>query len=153
LGRSFRQAMAVAIAVALCSVVAGLIAAYYLRLAAGGAIVLAALVIFASASRVRRAIPRGPRPAAALPVGMLAPGATGAEAQDAHCKRYRELFAAMPVQMITLESGGRTVAMRVRVAATSEQQGAGFQCATPQEIERNLILFGLGREIATQLHM
>ena len=35
LGRSFRQAMAVAIAVALCSVVAGLIAAYYLRLAAG----------------------------------------------------------------------------------------------------------------------
>jgi zinc transport system permease protein len=153
LGRSFRQAMAVAIAVALCSVVAGLIAAYYLRLAAGGAIVLAALVIFASASLLRRGIPRVPRPAAALLVAMLALGATGAEAQDAHCKRYRELFAAMPVQMITLESGGRTVAMRVRVAATSEQQAAGFQCATPQEIERNLILFDFGREIATQFHM
>ncbi len=54
LGRSFRQAMLIAIAMALVSVVAGLIAAYYLRLAAGGAIVLTALVIFALASLARR---------------------------------------------------------------------------------------------------
>jgi zinc transport system permease protein len=153
LGRSFRGAMAIAITMALCSVVAGLIAAYYLRLAAGGAIVLAALVIFASASLIRRGIPRRPRPAAALLIVVLALAATGAEAQDAQCKRYRELFAGMPVQMISLESGGRTIALRVRVAATSEQQAAGFQCATPQEIERNLILFDFGREIATQFHM
>ncbi|HET6366961.1 MAG TPA: metal ABC transporter permease [Pseudomonadales bacterium] len=154
LGRSFRQAMAIAIVMALCSVVAGLIAAYYLRLAAGGAIVLAALVIFASASLLRRGIPRVPRPAAGLLLAGLALAASGAEAQDAHCKRYRELFAAMPVQMISLESsGGRTIALRVRVAATSEQQAAGFQCATPQEIERNLILFDFGREITTQFHM
>jgi len=154
LGRSFRQAMAIAIVMALCSVVAGLIAAYYLRLAAGGAIVLAALVIFASASLLRRGIPRVPRPAAGLLLAGLALAASGAEAQDTHCKRYRELFAAMPVQMISLESsGGRTIALRVRVAATSEQQAAGFQCATPQEIERNLILFDFGREITTQFHM
>ena len=44
LGRSFRQATAIAIAMALLSVTSGLIAAYYLRLAAGGAIVLTALL-------------------------------------------------------------------------------------------------------------
>ena len=54
LARSFRQAMGIAIAMALVAVVAGLIAAYYLRLAAGGAIVLTALLIFAAASLARR---------------------------------------------------------------------------------------------------
>jgi len=55
LGRSFRQATVIAIAMALASMTAGLIAAYYLRLAAGGAVVLTALVIFALASLIRRA--------------------------------------------------------------------------------------------------
>jgi zinc transport system permease protein len=50
LGRSFRQAMVIAVAMALLSVVIGLVAAYYLRLAAGGAVVLIALLIFAVAS-------------------------------------------------------------------------------------------------------
>jgi zinc transport system permease protein len=59
--RSFRQAMLVAIAMALLSVVAGLIAAYYLSLAAGGAIVLTALVIFAGATLARR-LARTPAP-------------------------------------------------------------------------------------------
>ena len=63
LGRSFRQALAVAIAMALVSVTAGLVAAYYLRLAAGGAIVLTALAIFAAASLVGRR--RRQRPAEA----------------------------------------------------------------------------------------
>jgi zinc transport system permease protein len=54
LGRSFRQATAIAIAMALTSMTSGLIAAYYLRLAAGGAVVLTALIIFALASAVRR---------------------------------------------------------------------------------------------------
>jgi zinc transport system permease protein len=52
--RSFRQAVLVAIAMALVSVVTGLVAAYYLSLAAGGAIVLTALVIFAGATLTRR---------------------------------------------------------------------------------------------------
>ena len=54
LGRSFRKAAAIAIAMALVSVTLGLIAAYYLRLAAGGAIVLTALGVFALASLARR---------------------------------------------------------------------------------------------------
>jgi zinc transport system permease protein len=55
LGRSFRQATVIAILMALASMTAGLIAAYYLRLAAGGAVVLTALIIFALASVIRRA--------------------------------------------------------------------------------------------------
>jgi len=54
LGRSFRQATAIAVAMALASMTSGLIAAYYLRLAAGGAVVLTALIIFALASVIRR---------------------------------------------------------------------------------------------------
>src|SRR6266536_2248014 len=45
-----------AIAMALTSMTSGLIAAYYLRLAAGGAVVLTALIIFALASLIRRAV-------------------------------------------------------------------------------------------------
>ena len=56
LGRSFRQATLIAIVIALISMTAGLIAAYYLRLAAGGAVVLTALVIFALASVIRRVV-------------------------------------------------------------------------------------------------
>lgn len=50
LGRSFRSATVWAVVVALVSVIAGLVAAFYLRLAAGGAIVLTALLIFALVS-------------------------------------------------------------------------------------------------------
>jgi zinc transport system permease protein len=156
LGRSFRQAMAIAIAMALVSVVSGLIAAYYLRLAAGGAIVLTALLIFAAASLARRVRPPAPRPAILAIAVLLAAAAFAAPAADADeaaCKRFREAFASMPVHMITLEVDGRSIALRVRVAVTAEQQAAGFQCATPQEIERTLILFDFGREISTQFHM
>jgi zinc transport system permease protein len=54
LGRSFRQATIIAIVMALVSMTVGLIAAYYLRLAAGGAVVLTALIVFAAASFGRR---------------------------------------------------------------------------------------------------
>jgi zinc transport system permease protein len=54
LGRSFRQATFIAIVMALASMTAGLIAAYYLRLAAGGAVVLTALIVFALGSFCRR---------------------------------------------------------------------------------------------------
>jgi zinc transport system permease protein len=60
LGTSFRRAMAIAVGMALASVMIGLIAAYYLRLAAGGAIVLTALLIFAAATLIRRAAGRVP---------------------------------------------------------------------------------------------
>jgi zinc transport system permease protein len=54
LGRSFRQATLIAIVMALASMTVGLIAAYYLRLAAGGAVVLTALIVFALGSFSRR---------------------------------------------------------------------------------------------------
>jgi zinc transport system permease protein len=57
------KAAAMPIAMALVSVTLGLIAAYYLRLAAGGAIVLTALGVFALASLARRAAPRVSREA------------------------------------------------------------------------------------------
>jgi zinc transport system permease protein len=64
-GRSFRHALAVAIGVGLVSVGLGLAAAYYLRLAAGGAIVLTALLIFAMAGLgVRWREGRAARPSA-----------------------------------------------------------------------------------------
>lgn len=62
LGRSFRKATAIAIGMALLSVALGLIAAYYLRLAAGGAVVLTALLLFALASLIRHR-PARPAPA------------------------------------------------------------------------------------------
>ncbi len=58
-GRSFRLAMAIAIGAALVAVVTGLAASYYLRLAAGGIVVLAALLIFAGATLVGRVRGRG----------------------------------------------------------------------------------------------
>ena len=153
LGRSFRQALGIGIGMALVSVASGLIVAFYLRLAAGGAIVLTALLIFAAASLFRRTIPRAPQVAALVLAAALGLAAPAADAQDPACKRFRDAFAGMPVQMLTLETGGKSVAARVRMAMTPEQQAAGFQCATPQEIERNLILFDFGREISTQFHM
>jgi zinc transport system permease protein len=53
--RSFRQATAIAIAAAFVAVTVGLIAAYYLRLAAGGSVVLTALLIFGATALVGRA--------------------------------------------------------------------------------------------------
>ena len=59
-GRSFRQAVVVAVLTALASVMLGLVAAYYLRLAAGGAVVLTALVLFAAVSLFGRTPGRPP---------------------------------------------------------------------------------------------
>ena len=76
------------------------------------------------------------------------PAATGPE-----CPRWREAFAGMPTKMVTVQVGMRTLALRVKAADTSERQAGGFQCATPEEIHRHLILFDFGQEIATQFHM
>jgi zinc transport system permease protein len=52
--RSFRQATGIAVASALVAVAVGLAAAYYLGVAAGGAIVLTALLLFGGVSLVVR---------------------------------------------------------------------------------------------------
>ena len=70
LGRSFHTATAIAIGIALLSVIAGLIAAYYLRLAAGGAVVLVALLIFAAGEP---APPSGPAVASGRSIHDPAP--------------------------------------------------------------------------------
>jgi len=152
LGTSFRRATAVAIVMALAAVGIGLTAAYYLRLAAGGAVVLTALLIFAASTMLRR-VPRGPRARLAVLVLVCLSFSAGATAQEGECKRWREAFAAMPVRMVTLQIGAKTVAYRVKVAETSEHAAAGFQCATPQEIQKTLILFDFGQEIYSQFHM
>jgi len=79
IGRSFRQATLIAIAMALVSMTAGLIAAYYLRLAAGGAVVLTALIIFALSSLLRRYLPTAPAGRAAA---RARAGAPASEASD-----------------------------------------------------------------------
>lgn len=87
--------------------------------------------------------------AAALLLAALA----GAAAQSGDCPRWREAFAGMPMRMLTIQAGSKTIAIRVKVADTGERQAGGFQCATPEEIQRNLILFDFGQEIVTQFHM
>jgi uncharacterized membrane protein (UPF0127 family) len=152
LGKSFRRATAVAIVVALAAVGIGLTAAYYLSLAAGGAVVLTALLIFAAVAGLRR-MPRAPRARLAALVLLCLAVSASATAQEDECKRWREAFAAMPVRMVTVQAGAKTMAIRVKVAETSEQAAAGFQCSTPQEIQKTLILFDFGREIYSQFHM
>lgn len=76
-----------------------------------------------------------------------------AAAENAECRRWRDVFSSMPFRMVTIQKGQRTVAFRVKVAQSSEQQAGGFQCATPEEIDRHLILFDFGQEIITQFHM
>ena len=152
LGKSFRRATTVAIVVALAAVGIGLTAAYYLSLAAGGAVVLTALLIFAAVAGLRR-LPWGPRARLAALVLLCLSVSASAVAQENECKRWREAFAAMPVRMVTVQAGAKTMAIRVKVAETSEQATAGFQCSTSQEIQKTLILFDFGREIYSQFHM
>jgi zinc transport system permease protein len=155
-GRSFRSALAIAIATALLSVVTGLIAAFYLRLAAGGAIVLTTLLCFAAASMARslrrRAAAQRGLATAGLVLAVLAPGLP-VPVEAATCASYRASFAGMPSARLTLRTSAGAHALTVRVADTPERQAAGFQCATPEEIERTLILFDFGQEIQTRFHM
>src|SRR5262245_9166973 len=95
----------------------------------------------------------GPRVALAVLVA-LAGAAGGADGARGGGTRGRRAFAAMPTRTITVERDGQA-ALRVeaKVAESAEQQAAGFQCATPAEIERHLILFDFGDEVVTQFHM
>lgn len=85
--------------------------------------------------------------------GATAQGPKPKPAQNPECSRWREAFASMPMRMVTVQAGSRSFALRVKLADTGERQAAGFQCATPEEIERNMILFDFGKEILTQFHM
>jgi uncharacterized membrane protein (UPF0127 family) len=79
--------------------------------------------------------------------------AAGVATPDAECARWRTAFADMPERQVTLESGGRRLALRVKVADTPERRAAGFQCATTKEMRRTLILFDFGQEIRAPFHM
>jgi len=153
LARSFRQAMGIAIATALAAVVIGLVGAYYLRLAAGGAIVLTALLLFAAAGAVRRVARLRRAAVAASVLASLVLLTAPAPAADAECARWRAAFAGMPTRPMTIEAGSRQVPVTVKIASTGEQSAAGFQCATKDEIQRTLILFDFSNEILTQFHM
>jgi zinc transport system permease protein len=61
LARSFRGTLTWAVGVGVGSVVAGLVASWYLNIAPSGAIVLAAALVFAVVSVVKRAAPRALR--------------------------------------------------------------------------------------------
>jgi zinc transport system permease protein len=54
LARSFRTTLVVAVACSLVSVLVGMMVSFYLDIAAGGAIVLTALVLFGAATLARR---------------------------------------------------------------------------------------------------
>ena len=84
---------------------------------------------------------------------LLAALAGGATAQSGECPRWREAFVSMPMRMLTIQMGAKSFAIRVKLADTGERQAGGFQCATREEIQRELILFDFGQEITTQFHM
>lgn len=96
--------------------------------------------------------------AATLLLAALAPAATAQSpaakpAPNPECPRWRDAFATMPLRMVSIQAGTRTLALRVKMADSGERQAGGFQCATPDEIKRHLILFDFGKEIFTQFHM
>jgi uncharacterized protein len=89
--------------------------------------------------------------AMALTVALVA--AAGATAEQPACDRWRSAFVSMREEPLTIESSSGRLTLRARVAATSQQQAAGFQCATSAEIRETLILFDFDHEIQTQFHM
>jgi len=152
LARSFRGALQAAIGAALVSVVAGLVAAYYLGLAAGGAIVLASLALFGAASLRGRPARAGSRSLAGL-LAILASLLVAAAGASAECPRWREAFRGMPSRTARIDSADRRLTVAVKLADTDERRAAGFQCATTEEIRASVIVFDFGEEVLTQFHM
>lgn len=103
--------------------------------------------------RLRAALPAALLLLAALAPAATAQGPAGKPASNPECPRWREAFASMPLRMVSIQAGSRTLALRVKLADSGERQAGGFQCATPDEIKRHLILFDFGKEIFTQFHM
>ena len=152
LARSFRGALQAAIGAALVSVVAGLVAAYYLGLAAGGAIVLVSLALFGAASLYGRSSRAGSRSLAGL-LAVLASLPVAAAGADAECPRWREAFRGMPSRTARIDSADRRLTVAVKLADTDERRAAGFQCATAEEIRASVIVFDFDQEVLTQFHM
>ena len=66
-------------------------------------------------------------------LGVLLPAlAGGASAASPECPRWREAFASMPTKMVTLQSGAKTLALRVKSADTSERRPAAFSARRPR---------------------
>ena len=60
----------------------------------------------------------------------------------------------MPVRMVTVQVGAKTLALRVKAADTPERQAGGLSVRDARRrSSRNLILFDFGDEILTQFHM
>ncbi len=89
---------------------------------------------------------------------LLAPAVNGsgvlASQEDPQCPRWRRAFVAMPTSTLTFETATRRrLLVSARVAATAEAQWAGFQCASPDEIRKTVILFDFGQEVQGDFHM
>ena len=102
--------------------------------------------------------PRAALLAATLLLAALAPAATAQSpttktAPNPECPRWHDAFATIPLRMVSIQTSTHTLALRVKMADSGERQAGGFQCATPDEIKRHLILFDFGKEIFTQFHM
>src|SRR5262249_6605919 len=87
--------------------------------------------------------PRGRREAArrtaswrsiVLLVGLLGVR-TGHATSAGDCARWRATFAEMSTGPLTVVVGTRRATWQVKLARGPTQQAAGFQCATPQEIQ------------------
>ncbi|MBI2216195.1 MAG: metal ABC transporter permease [Candidatus Rokubacteria bacterium] len=152
LARSFRGALLAAMGTALAAVVVGLVAAYYLGVAAGGAIVLSSLVLFGVASLHGRS-PRVATRSLAAVLAILTSFPVVTAAADADCPRWRDAFQGMPSRTVRIDSGDRTLTVTVKLADNDERRAAGYQCATAEDIRSTVILFDFGREILTQFHM
>ena len=90
---------------------------------------------------------------AAILLALVALGPAAPAEPDPACARWRAAFASMPVRMVTVQAGAKTLGVRVRAADSPERHAAGFQCSTPEEIQKNLILFDFGDEVLTRFHM
>ena len=85
--------------------------------------------------------PRAVLLAATLLLAALAPAVTAQSpaakaAPNPECPRWRDAFAGMPMRMVSIQSGTRTLALRVKMADSGERQAGGFQCATPDELPK-----------------
>ena len=90
---------------------------------------------------------------AALLLALALAGSAARAEPDPACQRWRAAFASMPVRMVGIQTAAKTLGVRVRAADSPERHSAGFQCSTPDEIQKNLILFDFGDEVLTQFHM
>jgi len=89
----------------------------------------------------------------AVMAGLLLAASPAPSAQDGACRIWRDIFTGMPLRTVRVETGSRVLVLRVKLADAPDRQAAGFQCATPAEIERHLILFDFGAETVTRFHM